>query len=147
MNERYGTPDKLLIWSKKTKNPLESKRFLAIRMLMTGSSREEVMKCFGLNWSTLQKWVKLWNKGGQEYLRVGIPSGRPQKLNQEAKDFLVRKIEFTHPKTGERITGVAISGILEKKFRDKIEQKCNLLLSSQAKFSQDPPKKNPDKEK
>jgi hypothetical protein len=59
-DNQFGTPDKLLSWSRETKEPLESQRFLAIRMLMMDSTREEVMQCFGISWSTLQKWVKLW---------------------------------------------------------------------------------------
>lgn len=129
-DQRFGTPAELLFWSKDTKEPLESQRLLGIRMLMLGSSREDVMRTFGISWSTLQKWVRLWNKGGRENLRVGKPTGRPQKLSQDVKDFLVREIEFIHPKTGKRITGVAISGTLKKNLRDQVKQKCDLLLSS-----------------
>lgn len=102
--------------SKKLGNTLEYKRCIAIKMLMTGCSREEVMGFFDIKWGTLQEWVRLWNKGGREALRVGKPTGCPPKLTDEAKDFIVRKIEFTNPKTGERITGTAISGQLKKIF-------------------------------
>jgi len=73
---KYGTPEKLLTWSLETKEPIEAKRFLGIRMLMMGSRREDVMSAFGITWSTLWKWVRLWNKGGRVFLKVGKPSGR-----------------------------------------------------------------------
>jgi len=138
----YGKPDDLLKWSKQTKNKLESTRFLALRMLMNGLSRQDVMDVFGISWSTLQKWVRLWNKGGKDFVSVGKPTGRPSKMTQEAKDFIVRKIEFTSKKTGERITGLAISGTLKKSIRDQIKEKCDLLLASQDGMPPAAPKKN-----
>lgn len=79
-------------------------------------------------------------------MKVGKPSGRPSKLTEEAKDFIVKKIEFAHPKTGERITDVAISGVLKKNIRDQIKQKCDLLLSSQAGVPPGAPQEDSGKE-
>ena len=141
-DQSKGKPDELLELSKKSRSPLEIKRYIAIRMLMTGCSREDVMGFFGISWSTLQKWVRLWNKGGKEALKVGKPTGCPPKLTEEAKDFIVKKIEFTHPKTGERITGVAISGQLKKNIRDKLQQELGLSNYSPAGLSKDQTQKN-----
>ncbi|MCD4786319.1 MAG: helix-turn-helix domain-containing protein [Candidatus Eremiobacteraeota bacterium] len=142
IDQTKGTADELLELSKKSKNPLEVKRYIALRMLMTRCSREDVMSFFGITWSTLQKWVRLWNKGGAESLKVGKPIGRPSRLTEEVKDFIVKKIEFTNPKTGERITGTAISGQLKKKIRDKLQQKLGLSNSSQDGVSEDKTKED-----
>lgn len=138
-DSKHGSPDDLITWSKEAKSPLEVKRFIAIRMLMTGCRREDVMHFFAVSWSALQKWVRLWNKGGKEALLVGKPSGRPPRLTTEAKDYIVKKIEFVHPKTGERITGRAISGVLKKNIRNQIKEKCDLLSSSEDGLSPHPP--------
>jgi len=116
---------------KEARSPLELKRLTAIRLLMAGSSRESVMEMFNISWSALQKWVRLWNKGGAELLKVRKPTGRPSKMTPDVKDFIVRKIEFTSSQTGERITGLSLSGTLKKNIRDKIKEKCDLLVASQ----------------
>jgi transposase len=147
IDQSKGSSDDLLAWSKESRNPLEVKRYLAIRMLMTGCSRENVMQFFGLSWSTLQKWLRLWNEGGKEALKVGKPTGRPSKLTDEAKDFIVRKIEFTNPRTGERVTGTAISGTLKKNIRDQLIKKLGLPESSQDGLSQDSSQKDSNKQR
>lgn len=113
-NQEYGDAKKLFDLSREAEDPKLRDRYLALWMLMTGRSREEVMESFGLKWTTLQQWVRLWNKGGIEQIQVGKPTGRPQKLTDDAKDFIVKNVEFTHPKTGERITGRWISAKLKK---------------------------------
>ena len=130
-NEEYGSPSELLKWSKENKEARQAERFLAIRLLMLGKNRQEVMETYGIAWCTLQKWVKLWNKGGKEFLMLGKPTGRPTKLTQEAKDFIVKQFEFTDKRTGEKITAISISGVLEKKIQDRIKTRCDSLSSSQ----------------
>jgi len=143
----YGGPDELLAWSKESTDQLESHRYLALRMLMLGESRETVMKAFDLSWSTLQKWVRLWNKGGREAVRVGTATGRPPIMTPEGKDFLVKTIEFNHSKTGERITAIAISGRLKKKYRDIVKERCDLLLASQTGLPLEEGEKHSDSER
>lgn len=121
LNKEFGSAEKLLALSKETKNHEESCRYLALRMLMLSENRERVMEIFGIKWTTLQKWVRLWNKGGANAIKVGKPTGRPPKMTDEAKDYVVKIVEFTHPKTGEKITGRFISGTLKKNIRDKLK--------------------------
>lgn len=130
LNQDFGSPEKLLALSKETKDPLFTQRCVALRMLMLGESREHVMKIFDLKWTTLQKWVRLWNEGGLESISVGKPTGRPPKMTEEAKNFVVKIVEFTHPKTGEKVTGRFISGQLKKSVRDNLERECDLLSPS-----------------
>jgi transposase len=127
-DRKFGSADDLFSWSRECKDIRQSERFMAIRMLMQGRSREEVMEIYGISWSTLQRWVKLWNKGGKEALIMGKPTGRPSKLTPEAKDFLVEQIEFTNRRTGKKVTAIHISGVLEKKVRDKIKSRVDSLL-------------------
>jgi Transposase and inactivated derivatives len=138
-NKNYGNPSDLLKWIDECKNIKQAKRFGAIRLLMLGKSREDVMEIYGVVWGTLQKWVKLWNKGGKELLMLGKPTGRPTKLTQEAKDFIVKQFEFTDKRTGEKITAISISGVLEKKIQDKIKARCDSLSSSQDGLQDDSP--------
>jgi transposase len=113
-SQEYGDAKKLFDLSREADDSKLRDRCLALWMLMTGRSREEVMENFNVKWSTLQQWVRLWNKGGIEQLKVGKPTGRPQKMTDDAKDFVVKTVEFTHPKTGEKITGKWISAKLKK---------------------------------
>lgn len=119
---KFCSPDELTALMKEARSPLEFKRLTAIRLLMAGSSRESVMEMFNISWSALQKWVRLWNKGGAELLKARKPTGRPSKMTPDVKDFIVRKIEFTSSQTGERITGLAISGTLKKIFGIKLKK-------------------------
>lgn len=130
-NEKFGSPSDLLKWSKECKDVRQSERFTAIRLLMLGRSREDVMEVYDISWSTLQRWVKLWNKGGKESLMMGKPTGRPSRLTQEGKNFLIEQIEFTNKRTGKKVNAIHISGILEKKYRDQIKARCDSLSSSQ----------------
>jgi transposase len=114
--EEFGGPERLLALSKETKDLQLVQRCLALRMLMLGEPRELVMAAFGIKWTTLQKWVRFWNEGGIEKLAVGKPSGCPSKMTTEARDFVVTLVEFTHPKTGEKITGRFVSGRLKNIF-------------------------------
>lgn len=113
-DQKFGGPEILLALSRKTEEPKLRDRFLALWMLMMGHSREQVMESFGVKWTTLQEWVRLWNKGGIESIQVEKPTGRPAKMTDEARDFIVKSVEFTHPKTGEKITGKWISAKLKK---------------------------------
>lgn len=130
-DEKFGSASDLLKWSKGCKDARQSERFTAIRLLMLGKSREDVMEIYGINWSTLQRWVKLWNEGGKETLKMGRPTGRPSRLTPEAKDFLAEQIEFTDKRTGKKVTAIHISGVLEKKYRDQIKARCDSLSPSQ----------------
>lgn len=138
-----GGPEKLLALSKETKDPQFVQRCLALRMLMMGEPREHVMQAFGIEWTTLQKWVRLWNEGGAEKLAVGKPAGRPSRMTDEAKDFVVKLVEFTHPKTGEKITGRFISGRLKKNIRDQLNRGSGLLSPSKNGLQTDSPEDVP----
>lgn len=137
--QEFGGPEKLLALSKEAKDPLLVQRCLALRMLMMGEPREHVMQAFGIEWTTLQKWVRLWNEGGAKKLAVGKPTGRPSRMTDEAKDFVVKLVEFTHPKTGEKITGRFISGRLKKSIRDKLERGSGLVPPSKNGLQPDSP--------
>ena len=131
-DKKFGSAKDLHGWSRECKDLRQSERFTAIRMLMKGLSREDVMKTYGITWSTLQRWVKLWNEGGKEALMMGKPTGRPSKLTPEAKDLLVEQIEFTNKRTGKKVTAIHISGVLEKKDRDNFKSCLDSILSAQA---------------
>ena len=126
---RYGNSDDLFRRAKQTKSLEESRRFNAIRLLMLGRTREDVMETFAASWSTLQQWVRLWNKGGEKNPRTAKRPGRPSRLTSEGRQLISEKVEFTNPKTGERITAIRLSGVLEKKVADKIKAKYDLLSS------------------
>ena len=128
-NQEFGSPETLLSLSKKTKDPELRQRYLALRALMLGQDRDAVMTQQGISWSVLQKWVRLWNKGGVDAIQIGKPTGRPSRLTPEAKAYVEEIVEFTHPKTGEKVTGRFISGRLKKSIRDMLVRKCDLLSS------------------
>ncbi len=130
-NEKYGSPSDLLKWIDECKNIKQAKRFGAIRLLMLGKSRKDTMEIYGVVWSTLQNWVKLWNKEGRDFLELGKPAGRPSRLTQEAKDFIVKQIELTDNRTGKKVTAISISGVLGGKIQDKIRIRCDSLSSPQ----------------
>ncbi len=116
-DQEFCSPEKLFKLHLEAEDVRLRNRYLAIWMLMDGKSREFVMEQFNIQWTTLQKWVRLWNKGGPERLKLGKITGRPTKMTDEAKDFIVKSIEFTHSETGEKVTGLSISANLKKNFK------------------------------
>ncbi len=135
-DQEFCSPEKLFKLHLEAEDVRLRNRYLAIWMLMDGKSREFVMEQFNIQWTTLQKWVRLWNKGGPERLKLGKITGRPTKMTDEAKDFIVKSIEFTHPETGEKVTGLSISANL-KKISNRPEHKQCLCSSEKVGLQQD----------
>lgn len=120
--QRFATPEDLLKIAKTCKSAEKSRRCIMLRMLMQGKPRKEVLETVGISQSTLQRWVKAWNERGEEALEKGKSSGRPSKLTEEGKNFLVELIEIPDKRTGKKITAIHLRGVLEKKYRDKIKR-------------------------
>lgn len=59
------------------------KRLWAIKMLLEGRSRKEVMEALKVSRSNLYRWVCLWNAGGFEQLNPIPHTGRYPKVGRE----------------------------------------------------------------
>lgn len=106
-DKEYGSPEELLEWSKDSKKPQESKRYLAIRALMTEEGVmkfEQIASMYGIKARTLNKWVHRWNSGGKEKLRNRSKSGRPRKIKEEEKQKIMETINNQEKEGKTRLT-------------------------------------------
>jgi len=72
---------------------LLARRKQAIKLLLTKKfSLNEVARRIGCSVSSVMRWRDMWNKGGEEGLKVRIASGRPPKLNKKQKAELLRML-------------------------------------------------------
>lgn len=136
-DEKLGSAEDLLKEANSCKDMGQSKRYQAIRLLMIGKSREEVLEILGICERSLREWVKLWNRGGKEGLKKCKSPGRPSKLSEAGKNFLVELIEIPDKRTGKKITAIHLRGVLEKKYRDKIKRWSDSLPIASARLCTD----------
>lgn len=74
------TAEELLTLSRKAANARSSHRFLAIRDLVLGASRQAVRARYGIGHDTLWQWLRRYNEQGAKGLEEAPRSGRPRKL-------------------------------------------------------------------
>lgn len=93
------------------------RRMLAMKMLLTGFTHDQVAPLFSCDQRTLRRWVKRFNQAGIDGLLDAPKPGRPRKIPPEQKSSLVEIVQ--HPeKAGEtHWTGHKFHGFL----RDSLE--------------------------
>ncbi len=69
------------------------KRLRAIKLLLEGKPRREVMRTLGIGRSSLYRWVCLWNAGGFELLSPVPHTGRYPKVGREGLRMLDQDLQ------------------------------------------------------
>src|ERR1700690_2303411 len=77
---------------------LEAIRMFAVRRVKEGEAPSAVVKSFGLNRTTVYRWLKAEKKGGERALRSRKSTGRPRTLNSKQAQQVRRWINGKDPR-------------------------------------------------
>ena len=75
-------------------------RHQAILLFQKGTSRAEIADIVGVHYSTIRRWIKLWQEGGKEGLSLGKRgrrSGDGRLLNLAQEEMLKQTIIGSMP--------------------------------------------------
>lgn len=81
-------PDDLRRLAARTRNGAQSRRLLAMALVLEGKCRNEAARLCGMDRQILCDWVHRFNAGGPEGLKNRKPSGRQCRVNDEQKAAL-----------------------------------------------------------
>lgn len=87
------TAEELLALSCKAPTARRAHRFLAIRDVVRGASRQAVRARSGISHDTLWRWVRRYNEQGTQGLEEAPRSGRPLKLQPRDEVAFKQRIE------------------------------------------------------
>ena len=74
--------------AKRSRDPRQVRRFLALAAAYDGMSRAEAAKVGGMDRQTLRDWAHRFNEEGPEGLKHRSGAGRPRRLTQEQMSAL-----------------------------------------------------------
>ena len=69
-------------------------RLHALKLLLQGYDKAEVVKIFSVTIRSVQNWIALWNEGGPDALKTGRYSGRPPKIPVHLQDKLCNLLRY-----------------------------------------------------
>jgi transposase len=111
-----------MIWRPKklTREQQAERRAEAIRLLEAAEMKQvEIARYQGVTEAAVSKWKKQLAKGGLEALRLRKSSGRPAKLDQNAKQKLIQELEKGALVAGfatEQWTQAHVKKVIEREF-------------------------------
>ena len=93
------------------------RRCIVVIMLLTGSSRDQVMRAFDLSESAVKKIVRAFNLYGIDGLVAGKRTGRKPRISDTQKEEILE--EFEDPGRAQRTfwTATAFHGHIAKKYQ------------------------------
>jgi len=120
-----SSPDhgKLVELYKKERNPKLKERYQALYLMIELENSTKVAELLKKSRTTIQTWVKIFNKGGLEAIVPNTPPGRPSKLSKDQKDELKLDV-MAHP----RELGYEFSNWEGKSVSEHIRIKFGVLL-------------------
>ena len=89
INPENATLEEVEIVHESTPSRKHSIRLFAIRLLLEGRSRSDVMQIMKRSESTLIRWINLWNQGGIDALVPKPKPGRPPKVSKEERKKII----------------------------------------------------------
>jgi transposase len=114
---------------RKAGNKETDRRCLVIIMLLTGSTREQVMKVFELSESAIKKIIKAFNTYGPDGLIAKRRTGRKRLITGDMKEAIIE--EFEEPGRAQRIfwTASAFHGHITERYSIECSYQtvCRLL--------------------
>lgn len=111
-----------MAWQPKklTREQLAERRAEAIRLLETGAMKQvEIARHLGVTEAAVSKWKKQLADGGPQALQLRKATGRPPKLDEAAKQALVKKLEEGAVAAGfptEQWTQARVKKVIEREF-------------------------------
>jgi len=111
-----------MTWQPKklTREQLAERRAEAIRLLETGEMKQvEIARHLGITEAAVSKWKKQLADEGPQALQMRKATGRPPKLDEAAKQALVKKLEEGAVAAGfptEQWTQARVKKVIEREF-------------------------------
>jgi transposase len=105
---------------KLTRTQMAERRAEGVRMLGSGKKTQaQIARDLGVSEAAVSKWNKELQEKGSDALKLRKASGRPPKLNQEAKKQLVEKLKQGAIVAGfptEQWTQARVKKVIEQEF-------------------------------
>lgn len=98
---------------------LESRRRRAIALVREGLSLNAVARRLGCAPSSVMRWLRAFQDGGREGLKVRRASGRPPRLSARQKELLLRQLlrgPMAHGYRTELWTTQRIAEVIERRY-------------------------------
>lgn len=117
-----------MTWQPKklTREQLAERRAEAIRLLGAGGLKQvEIARHLGVTEAAISKWKKQLAEEGPQALQLRKASGRPPKLDEAAKQALVKKLEEGAVAAGfptEQWTQARVKQVIEREFGVRYHQ-------------------------
>ena len=111
-----------MTWQPKklTREQLAERRAEAIRLLEAGEMKQvEIARHLGVTEAAVSKWKKQLANEGPQALQMRKATGRPPKLNEAAKQALIKKLEEGAIAAGfptEQWTQARVKRVIEREF-------------------------------
>ncbi len=111
-----------MTWQPKklTREQLAERRAEAIRLLQAGEMKQvEIARHLGVTEAAVSKWKKQLADEGPQALQLRRATGRPPKLDESAKQALVKKLEEGAVAAGfptEQWTQARVKQVIEREF-------------------------------
>lgn len=121
-------------------------RCLAIIMLGTGSTRDQVMLACGVTERALRKWISDFNEKGIEGLIVRKRSGRPRSIPKQKAKTLKEDIENPQKSGREFWTAKAFHGYLKEQYQIDCSYTTVLRFFHEQGFTLKVPRPWPDRQ-
>jgi len=111
-----------MTWQPKklTREQQAERRAEGVRLLATGEMKQvEIARHLGITEAAVSKWKKQLANEGPQALQMRTATGRPPKLDQAAKQALVKKLEEGAVAAGfptEQWTQARVKKVIEREF-------------------------------
>lgn len=103
-------------------------RLHALKLLLQGYSKNEVVRIHSVTMRSVQNWIRLWNTGGPDALKTGRYTGRPSKIPAHLRDKLCDLLRHKNEEDQTHWTIRKLHGYLRE------EIKLELGYSTLARF-------------
>ena len=111
-----------MTWQPKklTREQMAERRAEGVRLLQTGElTQAQIARDLGVTEAAVSRWKKKLEQGGPQALQARTASGKPPKLDQAAKQALVKKLEAGAMAAGfptEQWTQARVKQVIEQEF-------------------------------
>lgn len=145
-NPENASPDDLAVAIRCSRSERDCCRFHAIKALILGFSREQVLRLYELKETTLKSWIRRFNARGIDGLIEKKHTGRPRKIDAataaHCHDILrtPEKVGVTH------WTGVKLHGYLRDTLQIQVGYSTVIRFLQEQKFRLKVPRPWPDRQ-
>jgi transposase len=124
--------------AKRSQNPRQIRRLLALAAVYTGMSRAEAARVGGMDRQTLRDWAHRFNAEGPEGLRDRPRSGRPRQLTDAQMEELAEIVETGPDPTVDGVVRwrrIDLKRVIEERFGVVYSERAVSDLLARLSFS------------